>query len=631
MSHKPYRTAPVPSEKMPKGIKYIVGNEAAERFSYYGMKTILVIFMTKYLMDSNGNYAVMSREEALSWYHLFGTANYAFPILGALLADTLLGKYKTILSISLMYCAGHAVLAFDETRMGLALGLTLIAIGSGGIKPCVSAHVGDQFGKTNSKLIEKVFGWFYFAINLGAFASSIMTPVLLQVFGPTVAFGVPGLLMLIATIVFWMGRHEFVHIPPGGMAFIKETLSPEGIKVILKLCVIYAFVAMFWALFDQTGSAWVLQAQNMDRNFLGIEWLPSQIQAINPILIMTFIPIFNFWLYPAINKLFKLTAIRKIALGFFVAVPSFLVPAWIESRLGAGEVVNIGWQLLAYVIITASEVLVSITCLEFSYTQAPKRMKSLIMGFFLLSVSFGNLFTAAVNIVIQDEVEVASGLEATGELQVEVPRRTDFALVCEAGSGEAAPAAEATTEVSIARPGASDDEDETDEESTEPEIVSYQVNGSDRVVVAPGESATLTWESANTEKCFIRPPGAEVELSGSLDVSPDETTTFVLACAGEDPNDEIEESVTVVVTDGVGIVSFATNLDEVTSAGESVMLSWNSVRGESCSVLARTVKLEGGTYYVFFAGAMLITALLFLIVVRFYKEKTYIQDEAPAE
>ena len=92
-----YKSAPIPSTEMPGGVPYIIGNEAAERFSFYGMKTILVIFMTKYLMDQSGALDVMSREEALTWYHLFSSGVYFTPILGALIADGLLGKYRTII------------------------------------------------------------------------------------------------------------------------------------------------------------------------------------------------------------------------------------------------------------------------------------------------------------------------------------------------------------------------------------------------------------------------------------------------------------------------------------------------------------------------------------------------------
>ena len=404
-----YRSAPAQSTEMPKGIPYIVTNEAAERFSFYGMKGILVIFMTKYMLDSAGNPDFMGEEEARQWYHSFTSAVYAFPLIGALLADTFFGKYRTIMWLSVVYCLGHFALALDETRTGLMIGLALIAVGSGGIKPCVSAHVGDQFGKSNSHLLEKVFGWFYFSINLGAFASTLLTPWLLANYGPAYAFGVPGILMALATLFFWMGRKVFIHIPAGGMGFLREVFSKQGLGSIGKLFIIYAFVAMFWALFDQTGSAWVQQADRMDRNFLGVEWLPSQIQSINPIMIMVFIPIFNGikalkWpgIYPLINRVWALTPLRKISIGFFLTVPAFLMPAWIEQQLDAGVQVNIAWQLMAYVLITAAEVFVSITCLEFSYTQAPKKMKSLVMGLFLMSVALGNVFVAVVNAFIQN-------------------------------------------------------------------------------------------------------------------------------------------------------------------------------------------------------------------------------------
>lgn len=386
---------------MPPGIPYIVANEAAERYSYYGMRAILVIFMTRFLLSSQGELDVMTDEQAKTWFHGFVTAVYFFPIVGAILSDAYLGKYRTILSLSIVYCCGHLALALNDTRAGLALGLGLIAVGSGGIKPCVSAHVGDQFGHTNADLLPKVFGWFYFAINVGALASILFAEPLLHRFGPSVAFGIPGVLMALATFFFWMGRNKFVHIPPGGMGFLREVFSPDGLKSLGKLLIIYVFIAMFWALFDQQGSAWVLQARRMDRHFI-VDWDPSQAQWLNPALVLLFIPLFTRVVYPLFDRFWPFTPLRKISLGLFVTVPAFLLPAWLEARLDAGESVNIIWQLGSYVMMTTAEILVSITALEFSYTQAPKRMKSLVMGAFLMSVSIGNLFTAAVNYFIQN-------------------------------------------------------------------------------------------------------------------------------------------------------------------------------------------------------------------------------------
>ncbi len=397
-----YLHAPLASNAIPSGIPYIIGNEAAERFSFYGMRTILLVFMTQYLMGAGGHVEVMTADEAKSWYHLFVSAVYLTPLLGALLSDGLLGKFRTIILLSIVYTLGHFALALDDTRLGLAIGLGLIALGAGGIKPCVSAHVGDQFGASNSHLLARVFGWFYFSINLGALVSSLLTPWLLDSYGPAIAFGVPGVLMLLATLVFWAGRYKFVHIKPGGIHFIQQTFSKDGLSAIAKLGIIYIFVAMFWALFDQTGSAWVLQAQNMQRNIFGVELLPAQIQAANPLLVMLLIPFFSYVAYPQLSKAFKLTPLRKIAIGMFITVIAFTIASLAQERIDHGAAPHISWQLFAYVVLTAAEVMVSITCLEFSYTQAPARMKSFIMAFFMMSIAAGNLFTSAVNYFIQN-------------------------------------------------------------------------------------------------------------------------------------------------------------------------------------------------------------------------------------
>ncbi|MEE2972241.1 MAG: MFS transporter [Planctomycetota bacterium] len=403
-----YLTAPTNTSGMPGGIPYIIGNEAAERFSFYGMKGVLVVFMTSYLFLLPGSLTnePMPGPEAIEKYHTFTAWVYLTPIFGALISDIFLGKYLTIIILSLVYCLGHGALALMGLDEGidpawmLTLGLGLIAIGSGGIKPCVSAHVGDQFGRSNAHLLDKVFSWFYFSINVGAFLSTLMTPWFLEWYGPHLAFGVPGVLMVIATFLFWCGRKRFVHVPPGGIKWFKETFSWEGIGAILKLCVIYIFVAVFWALFDQTGSMWVLQAEDLNRNWLGTTWLPSQIQAVNPIMILIFIPLFTYVVYPLIDRVFPLTPIRKISIGLFVMVSGFAIAALVQQSIDAGGRPSIGWQILAYATLTASEVMVSITCLQFSYTQAPRTMKSVIMALFLMSVSLGNYFVAGVNAFI---------------------------------------------------------------------------------------------------------------------------------------------------------------------------------------------------------------------------------------
>ena len=131
----------------PAGVKYIIGNEGSERFSYYGMKAILWVYLSYLYTQVGYDHA---KDLATEHLHVFSAAVYGMGLIGAVLAEKLLGKYKTILYLSVVYCAGHAALSiFEDHVLGVYFGLGLIAIGSGGIKPCVSAHVGDQFGRGN--------------------------------------------------------------------------------------------------------------------------------------------------------------------------------------------------------------------------------------------------------------------------------------------------------------------------------------------------------------------------------------------------------------------------------------------------------------------------------------------------
>lgn len=396
---------------MPPGVPYIVGNEAAERFSFYGMRGILYVFLTEHLLNASGELDAMGEAEARIWYHNFVAAAYLFPIAGAVLSDWILGKYRTIFYLSLVYCLGHGVMALVDfptftnmaPRTALFCALSLIAIGTGGIKPCVSAHVGDQFGQSNKRLLPKVFSWFYFSINLGSAGAFFVVPRLLENYGPGVAFAVPGVLMAIATLVFWLGRNKFVHVPPAGADLWRAVVSRPGRRAIANLTPLFVLVAAFWMLFDQTSSTWVEQAKSMDRIVFGFELNPAESQATNPILVMLLIPLFTLFIYPAVDRVWTLTPLRKIGVGMLLTPVSFAISALIQRAIDAGGEPHIGWQVLAYVVITAAEVMVSITALEFSYTQAPKVMKSFVMGLYLLSVFLGNKVTVYVNDYIVEQ------------------------------------------------------------------------------------------------------------------------------------------------------------------------------------------------------------------------------------
>eukprot|EP00897_Mesotaenium_endlicherianum_P001940 jgi/Mesen1/1774/ME000014S01180 len=217
----PLVTAAPGRVKFPATVWYIVGNEFCERFSFYGMRTILALYLKDSLQLSNNG--------ATEAFHLFIVASYCTPLLGAFLSDSFIGKYKTIFYLSIVYCLGNWTVAFSATRKGVGaglgwavLGLGLIALGTGGIKPCVSAFGGDQVeaarapGPGREQLVRVFFSTFYFAINAGATLSTLVTPVLRSSFSYAAAFAAPAVLMLVALFVFWSGRAGYVHRPPAG-------------------------------------------------------------------------------------------------------------------------------------------------------------------------------------------------------------------------------------------------------------------------------------------------------------------------------------------------------------------------------------------------------------------------------
>lgn len=204
---------------IPPQTKYIVGNEACERFSFYGMRSILVLYMTNVLL--------MDKGEAVEIAHLFNAGIYVLPLLGAWLADQFLGRYRTILYVSLFYCLGHGVLATADLTDSLEIrqwilfvGLFIIALGAGGIKPCVSAFVGDQADEKDKVVMTRIYAAFYWSINLGSFFAFLIIPWVRQSLGYSWAFGIPGIFMALATLLFWCGRKQYRHLEPAQPKFL---------------------------------------------------------------------------------------------------------------------------------------------------------------------------------------------------------------------------------------------------------------------------------------------------------------------------------------------------------------------------------------------------------------------------
>ena len=495
-------SAPDPA-RLPPQVPYIIGNEACERFSFYGMRNILVQFLVSSVILAYLP-AEMREGAAKDVFHSFVIGVYFFPLLGGWLADRFFGKYDTVLWFSLIYCAGHACLAmFDDNKNGFYTGLFLIALGSGGIKPLVVSFVGDQFTRDNKALAKVVFDAFYWVINFGSFFASLLMPLFLRSYGPAVAFGIPGVLMGIATFVFWLGRRKYVRVPPtrgqdpdsfynvartaltaqvagkgrtglvvagagaalavamllawalgldavwpqdfgfvitaclalgaliafGGIGTSMQLERARGqhpdaavdsVRAVLRILIVFALVTPFWSLFDQKASTWVLQGKTMTIPHEAW-WWPSflvkeagQMQALNPLLVMLIIPFNNAFLYPALRRAgFEPSALRRMGAGIVFSALAWVVAGMIQLRIDSGAVTSLSLQVWPYLLLTFGEVLVSATGLEFAYSQAPQAMKGVIMSFWLLSVSYGNLWVLLTNAAVRNET-VTAQIASTG-------------------------------------------------------------------------------------------------------------------------------------------------------------------------------------------------------------------------
>jgi POT family proton-dependent oligopeptide transporter len=410
-------SSPRAAGRFPPQVKYILGNEACERFSLYGMRAILVTYMTGVLR--------MSDSEAEWAHHIFVASVYFMPLIGGWLADRYFGRYKVILWMSLGYVAGHGCIALFESQMGLYAGLALIAIGSGAIKPNVTTFVGDQFGPGRESLMEKAYFAFYWAINIGSINGQFFIPKIRTWYGWQWAFAIPGIFMALALVIFILGTRHYIRPPPSGpqpesfgkvffhglrrigarrpgegmLDGARDKFSPPAIAAahtVIGILAVFLPCTAYWMCFDQYSSSWVLQAQKMDLVLFGIPIEAEQFGTMDAILILIMVPAAAAFFGTLEKRGRGISRLARMTAGMFIAVLSFASAALVQHALDAGQHVNIGWQFWQYFFLAAGETLVSVTALEFAYSQAPKSMKSTIMSLWFLTISLGNLFTGIV-------------------------------------------------------------------------------------------------------------------------------------------------------------------------------------------------------------------------------------------
>ncbi|CAD5222044.1 unnamed protein product [Bursaphelenchus xylophilus] len=389
---KPAETYGEMFRRWPKITFCIVGNEFCERFSFYGMRTVLTLYLLNVLK--------FNKEDATTFYSFFTALCYFSPIFGSLLADGFIGKFKTIFIVSIFYTAGQVLLAYSSTndaKWGLHpwldfLGLFIVAVGTGGIKPCVSPFGGDQFEKYELKMISLFFSVFYFSINAGSMISTFVapifrnTPCLGQDSCYPMAFGVPAALMVVATLIFMSGSYWYKKRPVTSNVLadvtkvvfkaifgrfrsnVKKdhwldyslynhycTTSAEclklkrktknttacaqvnfvnDVKTLVRVVVMFLPLPVFWSLYDQQGSVWMVQSLQMDCRLWGDTLLlPDQMQTLNAVLILCFIPIFTAVIYPLAGLFFKVTPLRKMSVGGLIAAAAFVVSGFVQMEV----------------------------------------------------------------------------------------------------------------------------------------------------------------------------------------------------------------------------------------------------------------------------------------------------------
>ncbi|KAI9219060.1 POT family-domain-containing protein [Blastocladiella britannica] len=390
-------------DKFPKAVWFILPNEFGERFTYYAVSA----FINRYLQ-----FIGASAESAKLSTHSWKMITYFCPLFGAALSDSYFGKYKTIVGLSFIYLLGNIVLVVTSipsfrTLGSVSAGLYLIAVGTGGIKPCVGPHGGDQFLPTQGDLLRRFFALFYIAINLGSLLTGFVTPALKDAtscwgdaikskepgvpdttFCYTAGFALPTAVFLVSFAVFVYGDRYYRVAPPQGefvpykmllvtwdavRAYIggerTMTSGPDAAgffslgagrfglqfaqdtgEFLSVLAVIFP-IAFVWMVYDQQSTEWQQQYDRMNQVFFGANISPETwIAVVNPVLVVSLLYVLATIVYPFLETRIgvRVTPLRRMVLGSALVMAGFLVSGWLQGSVMAdfdGETDAKGFQV----------------------------------------------------------------------------------------------------------------------------------------------------------------------------------------------------------------------------------------------------------------------------------------------
>ncbi|CRL01737.1 CLUMA_CG014953, isoform A [Clunio marinus] len=422
--------------RTPRSVPFILCNIFLERFSSAGVTALLALFLNRKLnFDQNASTAL---------YHTYDFLNYFLTIFGAIVAESWLGLFKTLSLMNFVYAFGSAIVSLSGIEsIGLPLksfsiiGLLTILIAAGGLKSNLNAFGGNQFKlPEQATQLGTFFSLQYFSLKCGASLARITFPILredVKCFQMTdcypLAFALPCFAMLLAFIILICGKRSYIKESDNGSMFVKvigcvftgikqkpqkteistdddhwldRSVEKYGTKlvmetkIVLNVLVMFIPLPLFWALHSQQGSRWVFQAAKMNGDIGFYTIKPDQMILFNSLLGVLMIPVFEYLFYPLMSRFGINTPLRKIVLGGMFASFSFVVAAVVEIQIET-NFINILWMLPQYLVMVMGEILVYTSVLNFSYTEAPANMKSVMMSFMMLTVAGGSLIVIVIS------------------------------------------------------------------------------------------------------------------------------------------------------------------------------------------------------------------------------------------
>ncbi len=373
----------IPGRRHPPGLYVLFFTEMWERFSYYGMRSLLVFYMVKHLQFTQ----VRSSEI----YGLYTGFVYFTPLFGGLLADRVLGQRRTVILGGLLMALGHFLMAVESLFYPA---LFFLILGNGAFKPNISTQVGALYPPGDHRR-DRAFSLFYMGINLGAFFSPLVCGTLGEKVGFHWGFAAAGVGMVIGVIVYLAGQK---HLAPdlimqnkGSGQQRQEPMTQGDWTKIGAIFAMMALTVVFWSVYEQQGNTMALWADaNTDRLIFGWEMPASWFQSFNPLMIFLFVPLLNLFWARQERRGSEPSSVAKMGIGCLLLAAAFLVLIVPARDLAVNPKAGLGWLFACTFVLTLGEIYLSPIGLSLVTKIAPARIVSMMMGVWFLSSFFGN-------------------------------------------------------------------------------------------------------------------------------------------------------------------------------------------------------------------------------------------------